>query len=86
MQGIDREGCACVTGSSTQQVRGFTCGYDDLLLVRDAEAARGALLARAEGAAVAASARYAGVELPAGYAEGEVEVRLGSFQCAEIWS
>ncbi len=68
-------------------MRGFTCGYDDLLLVRDAEAARGALLARAEGAAVAASARYAGVELPAGYAEGGVEVRPRlCAQCAWTWS
>ena len=57
------------------QARGFTCGYDDLLLVPHAEAARKGLLARAEEAAVAASARYAGVGLPAGFEEGQAEVR-----------
>ena len=57
------------------QARGFTCGYDDLLLVPHAEAARKGLLARAEEAAVAASARYVGVRLPPGFEEGRTEVR-----------
>lgn len=58
------------------QARGFTCGYSDLLLVPQAEQARAALLAGAEGAAIAASARYAGVRLPPGVEEGTAEVRL----------
>lgn len=57
------------------QARGFTCGYDDLLLVPQAEAARKGLLERAEEAAVAASARYVGVGLPPGFEEGQTEVR-----------
>ncbi|KAK9845826.1 hypothetical protein WJX81_003612 [Elliptochloris bilobata] len=58
------------------QARGFTCGYDDLLLVPQAEAARKELLARAEGAAVAASARYVGVGLPPGFEDD----KAGAFQ------
>ncbi|KAK9909518.1 hypothetical protein WJX75_003467 [Coccomyxa subellipsoidea] len=46
------------------QMEGFTCGYDDLLLVKRAERARSALLDTAETAALAASARFVGEEVP----------------------
>lgn len=46
------------------QMQGFTCGYDDLLLVKKAEQARSALLDTAETAALAASARFVGEEVP----------------------
>ena len=67
-------GDACQSLPAVLQARGFTCGYDDLLLVPHAEAARKGLLARAEEAAVAASARYVGVGLPPGFEEGHAEV------------
>ncbi len=46
------------------QMQGFTCGYDDLLLVKRAERARTELLDTAETAALAASARFVGEEVP----------------------
>lgn len=46
------------------QTQGFTCGYDDLLLVKKAERARSALLDTAETAALAASARFVGEDVP----------------------
>ena len=52
------------------QTQGFTCGYDDLLLLPAAERRRAEILETAETAAVAASARFVGVEVPALLAGG----------------
>lgn len=52
------------------QMHGFTCGYDDLLLVKRAERRRAALLDTAETAALAASARFVGEEVPQLMQEG----------------
>ena len=46
------------------QVHGFTCGYDDLLLVPEAEAQRRSMLETAETAALHSSARFVGEEVP----------------------
>ena len=46
------------------QMRGFTCGFDDLLLVPAAEEQRRTLLETAETAALHSSARFVGVDVP----------------------
>jgi len=43
------------------QNHGFTCGYDDLLLVPPSEAQRAAMLSRAEALAINASAEFVGL-------------------------
>ncbi len=45
------------------QIHGFTCGFDDLLLVPAAEQQRRAMLEAAETAAVASSARFVGQDV-----------------------
>ena len=46
------------------QMRGFTCGFDDLLLVPEAEEQRRTMLETAETAALHSSARFVGVDVP----------------------
>lgn len=46
------------------QMHGFTCGFDDLLLVPEAEEQRRVMLETAETAALHASARFVGEEVP----------------------
>ena len=46
------------------QMHGFTCGFDDLLLVPEAEQQRRVMLETAETAALHASARFVGEEVP----------------------
>lgn len=46
------------------QMHGFTCGFDDLLLVPAAEQQRRAMLEAAETAALASSARFVGQDVP----------------------
>jgi len=46
------------------QMHGFTCSYDDLLLVPEAEEQRRIMLETAETAALNASARFVGEEVP----------------------
>ena len=45
------------------QMHGFTCGFDDLLLVPEAEQQRRVMLETAETAALHASARFVGEEV-----------------------
>lgn len=45
---------------------GLTCGYDDLLLLSDAEQRRAKLLSSAEAIAIGASAEFVGQQLPGG--------------------
>ena len=46
------------------QMHGFTCGFDDLLLVPAAEQQRSIMLEAAETAALASSARFVGQDVP----------------------
>lgn len=46
------------------QMRGFTCGIDDLLLVEGAETERAAIVSTAEAAALRASAELVGHSEP----------------------
>ncbi len=46
------------------QMHGFTCGFDDLLLVPEAEEQRRTMLETAETAALHASARFVGEDVP----------------------
>ena len=46
------------------QMHGFTCGFDDLLLVPEAETQRRVMLETAETAALHASARFVGEAVP----------------------
>ena len=50
--------------TSYLQMHGFTCGFDDLLLLPEAEEQRAAMLETAETAALHASARFVGEDIP----------------------
>lgn len=80
------------------QMHGFTCGFDDLLLVPAAEQQRSTMLEAAETAALASSARFVGQDVPqllqGGQESGKplrqslVPVRtqiLWPYLCAFLW-